>query len=89
MFAHIILFVDEVFELARLEVSGGKSGLLLDFQHCRIREFGRARRSQLIRKWYTVEKDYTPNEEEIEYKIASTEKSVDTLLGKNLVPRLG
>lgn len=87
IFGHVILFVNEIFELARLEAGDGKSEILLDFQHCRIREFGHALRGRLIRKWHSAGKDHTTDEEEIEYRIASTEKTVDTILGKNLIPR--
>lgn len=83
-FGTLICFADDVFALEQLTGTGEKP--FRDYEVCEIRELGHLRRNELIRKWHSLGNDYTESEADLAHAIAVTESTVNTLLGKNLLP---
>jgi hypothetical protein len=55
------------------------------FAFCKIREFGHQKRAILIQKWCTLG-DSVSEEDERAYQISDIEKTINTLLGRRLLP---
>lgn len=83
-FGHVVCFADDVFAVDQL--AGGGAKPFRDYEICEIREFGHLRRNELIRKWYSLGADYTETDADIVHSISAIETTVNTLLGKNLLP---
>jgi hypothetical protein len=80
-YGRIILLVDDVFEL-----QGFVSSALLSFERCVIRQFGHARRAEMIERWCSLGEQFSGDEEAFRLKVERTEKTIDTLLGRHLLP---
>lgn len=83
-FGNVLCFSDEVFALDQL--AGGGEKPFRDYEICEIRELGHLRRNELIRKWYSLGSDYSETEADLAHSISAVETTVNTLLGKNLLP---
>lgn len=83
-FGHVICFADDVFAVDQL--AGGGPKPFRDYEICEIRELGHLRRNELIRKWYALGADYTETDADTVHSISAIETTVNTLLGKNLLP---
>ncbi len=83
-FGNVLCFSDEVFALDQL--AGGAEKPFRDYEICEIRELGHVRRNELIRKWYSLGSDYSETEADVAHSISAVETTVNTLLGKNLLP---
>jgi Calcineurin-like phosphoesterase len=83
-FGTIVCLADDVFALGQLTGTGEKP--FRDYEICDIRELGHLRRNELIRKWHSLGSDYSESETDLAHAITVTETTVNTLLGKNLLP---
>ncbi len=83
-FGRILCFADEVFTVDQL--TGGGEKPFRDYELCEIRELGHLRRNELIRKWHLLGTDLCETETNLAHSITVMETTVDTLLGKNLLP---
>ncbi len=83
-FALVICFADDIFVLEQL--AGGADNPFRDYELCEIRELGHQRRNELIRKWLSLGSDYSESDTDVAHSIAVMETTVNTLLGKNLLP---
>ena len=83
-FATVICLADDIFALEQL--AGGGDSALRDYELCEIRELGHLRRNELIRKWQSLGTDYSESETDAAHSVAVMETTVNTLLGKNLLP---
>lgn len=83
-FGSVLCFSDEVFALDQL--AGGGEKPFRDYEICEIRELGHLRRNELIRKWFSLGSDYSETEADLAHSISAVETTVNTLLGKNLLP---
>ncbi len=84
-FTSVILFVDHEFALDAV-LSGANFELFAEeFRVCKIREFGHLKRAQLIQKWCALG-DPVSEEDERAYQIVDIEKTMNTLLGRRLLP---
>lgn len=86
LFGRVILFADDLFELGAISHSEGGQNPLLAFRRCVIRQLGHARRAEMIEKWYSLGEEYTGDEQNIAQRVAQTERIIDTLLGRDLLP---
>lgn len=85
-FDRVYILADDLFEIEELSQPQQEGALILSFHNCKMRELGNLRREELIKHWHSIGQEYTADEEEIAYKIEQTERTVNTLLGKNLLP---
>ena len=83
----VVIFADDLFMVHRLSHRAkDRNDGLGDFEHCAIREFGYRLRGTLIERWHGIGYEMVEPPPDIEHRIAATEKFVDTVLGKNLLP---
>lgn len=83
----VLIFADDLFMIDRLSNSAeNRKDGLGDFEHCAIREFGYRLRGALIERWHGIGYEMVEPPPDIEHRIVATEKFVDTVLGKNLLP---
>jgi hypothetical protein len=83
-FGNVLCFADDVFAVDQL--AGGGAKPFRDYEICEIRELGYLRRNELIRKWHSLGSDYSETEADAAHSISVIETTVNTLLGKNLLP---
>lgn len=84
---YVLIFADDLFMIEQMTQSAGDRNKELDaFEHCEIKEFGFQLRGTLIERWLGLGYEMTEPPENFEHQIATTEKMVVTLLGKNLLP---
>jgi hypothetical protein len=83
-FANVLCFADEVFSVDQL--AGGGTKPFREYEICEIRELGHLRRNELIRKWYSLGSDFNETDADAAHSISAIETTVNTLLGKNLLP---
>lgn len=85
----ILIFADDLFMIDRLSHSAKeRDDGLGEYEHCAIREFGYRLRGALIERWHALGYEVVEPPADFEQQVAATEKLVDTLLGKNLLPAL-
>lgn len=85
-FGRIYIVADSVFQLQEFTEDHKQRSELLTFSHCLIRDFGHALRARLIRRWFLLGQEKEISGDELERKVTAIERTVDTLLGKNLLP---
>ena len=83
-FDHVICFADDVFALELL--TGGDEKPFRDYELCEIKEFGHLLRNELIRKWLVLGAEYSESDEKLARSVTVVESTVNTLIGKNLLP---
>lgn len=83
----VIIACNSMFRTASM-TSGKRHSHLIDFTSYKIKDFGCNLRYQLIKKWHLHEHEYGhgQTEQEFENKLHNSEKTITTVLGKNLVP---
>ncbi|RVU30090.1 metallophosphoesterase [Neptunomonas marina] len=83
----VIIACNSMFITASIASSKQRS-YLIDFKSYKIKDFGCNLRYQLIKKWHLHEYEdgHAQTEQEFENKIHNSEKTITTVLGKNLVP---
>ena len=83
----VVVIADEVFTVQLLSTKGSNpEGPFDKFTLCSIREFGHALRGTLIEKWHRLGHELTEPETNLSYAVSSSERTLNTLIGKNLVP---
>jgi hypothetical protein len=84
-FGSIALFVDELFQLHELLERSPKT--LIEFDRISLGQFGHKLRGQIIDKWVKLGREFTGEEKQITAEIESKERLVDSVMGKNTLPR--
>ena len=83
----VFIFADDLFIIDRLSQSAAdRDDGLAEFEHCVIREFGYRLRGTLIERWHGIGYEIVEPPADFDYQVIATEKLVDNLLGKNLLP---
>lgn len=84
-FSHVVLFASDVFELQDIARPDQPSPLA-GFERCTIKEFGRYHRQKLVEHWVRLGQDSSVDTEELDKRVAQSDKTISTLLGKNVLP---
>jgi hypothetical protein len=84
-FDKIIIMASELFQLQDM-ATAIENNPLAGFERCRIKEFGRFHRHKLIRAWLTLGREETEEIDSIEKQVSQVDKTLSTLLGKNVLP---
>jgi predicted MPP superfamily phosphohydrolase len=84
-FRFIIIFASDLFRLQELARSADDSAFV-DFSRAEIKEFGKFHRARLIEKWHYLGREDTAEPEEVAKLVLWTDKTIATLLGKNVLP---
>ena len=83
----VLVFADDLFMLDKLSNSAeDRNDGLGAFEHCAIREFGYRLRGTLIERWHGIGYEMVEQPATFDRHVIATEKFVDNLLGKNLLP---
>jgi hypothetical protein len=84
-FKFVVVFASDLFRLQELARSADQSAFA-NFARCEIKEFGKFHRHRLIEKWHYLGQEDTTEPEELNTFVLWTDKTVATLLGKNVLP---
>lgn len=84
-FHKIIIMASDLFQIQDM-ASTTQQNPLSGFERCRIKEFGRFHRQKLIRAWLAYGRETSEEVDRIEKQVAQTDKTLSTLLGKNVLP---
>ena len=83
----VLIFADDLFMIDKLSHSAeDRNDGLGAFEHCAIREFGYRLRGALIERWHGIGYEMVEQPADFDHQVIATEKFVDNLLGKNLLP---
>jgi hypothetical protein len=88
MFGHIFIAAADLYRMRQLAGKDAGENPFEDFESCDIKQFGHRLRGQLISRWLSLGRDTASELEVLDYETRATEKVVDTLLGKSVVPAL-
>jgi len=84
-FGTVLIFASEIVRIQDM-TAAHESEPFYGFERCLIREFGRFHRQCLIRAWLRLGREgLSEIDENIERQVANTDKTVQTLLGKNVL----
>ena len=83
----VIIFADDLFMVEELS-PGNATGVdpFRDFERCSIMELGFRLRAQLISKWHHIGYEYVRPPDDMQHTLATRERLINTLIGKNLLP---
>ncbi|MTI80060.1 MAG: hypothetical protein FH758_04105 [Firmicutes bacterium] len=83
---NVIMFADSSFRVEQLINQESLNSLALEIKNYDLVNFGHYLRSELIKKWYSIGREFIITDDELEYKSIEIEKTVNQLLGRNLLP---
>jgi len=86
LYGIVIVLVSDLFRIQELAHSHDESVAFRDFQHCDIKEIGKYHRQRLIEKWHILGREDTAEPEELASEVARSDKTITTLIGKNVLP---
>ena len=86
-FEKVIITASELFGMNEL-ISPDMSEQLDGFAHYELQNFGHQLRYKLIHKWRSIGNDYSLSTGELIERVDKAEKTLNLVLGKNLVPRV-
>jgi hypothetical protein len=84
-FGKIIAFASDIFQIQDITKSTETSPFST-FERCTIREFGKFHRHRLIKAWLSLGREDSEEIEAIDKQVVQTDKTLSTLLGKNVLP---
>jgi hypothetical protein len=83
---HVVLLASDLFPFEEFQSPDTAGASFLTFEHTSIAEMGHRLRGTLIEAWVRLGADDTVDERDTAFSTADVERTVDTLLGKGLVP---
>lgn len=86
-FGHVLVTTGDILDISET-VSSEIAETLGKFTHYEIQPFGYKLRYDLITKWGSIDEQYTLGSAELIERVDKAEKVVNSVLGKNLVPRV-
>ncbi len=86
-FSKIILLSDDSFKYQEVNDESDEPSYLFDFSQCEFREMGHKQRGQIIEKWYALGRENSNDPKDTSYKIQQVENLINTLLGRDLIPK--
>lgn len=85
MFLGVVATASDLYALQQLTYSTDDS-VFGTFERCDIKEFGRYHRQRLIEKWHYLGRETTSEPAELSRKVILTDKTISTVMGKNVLP---
>lgn len=86
-FGHIIITIDELFEVRDM-LDGEESKELSSLMHYQIRPFGHVGRSQLIEKWVSIDETLSLDDSQFLARCDQAERLTNTVMTKNVIPSI-
>lgn len=84
-FHKVIIFASDLFQYEDIATAHENSAFH-DFERCRVKEFGKFHRHKLIRAWLSLGREASEEVHAVEKQVAQVDKTLATLLGKNVLP---
>lgn len=85
-FRTVLIFASEIVRIQDM-TEAHEAEPFFGFEQCLMKEFGRFHRQSLIRTWLRLgREEWSEIDEDLERQVASTDKTIQTLLGKNVLP---
>jgi hypothetical protein len=84
-FGSIVIFASDLMQLEDL-ARGSDVSPFRGFEFCNLREFGRFHRQKLIHKWLHLGREDEEEFESLDKEVRASDKTIATLLGKNVLP---
>jgi hypothetical protein len=84
-FHFVLVFASELSRVQEL-TRGSADDAFRDFAHLQMKEFGKFHRHRLIEKWHYLGREDSAEPDELAKLVLSTDKTIATLLGKNVLP---
>ncbi len=85
LFNIVIILADDYFKLQYI-ASKNNVKEFLNMGNCSILDYGYLLRDRMIKKWYTIGREYSVSEKDLLEKCEKIGKLIDTVIGKGLVP---
>jgi Calcineurin-like phosphoesterase/ATPase family associated with various cellular activities (AAA) len=82
----LYVFADTFFRFEELYRDDSSAMLFANFDYAEIREFGYRLRAQLIERWHSLGRERVLSENDLAHEASRTERLVEAILGKNLLP---
>jgi len=82
----LFIFGDSLFRFEELRQDDGSLVPFADFDHFEIREFGYLLRARLIERWHSLGRERVLSDADLVHETDRSERLVEGLLGKNLLP---
>lgn len=86
-YGHVFLFGDDLSNLEEFIMDYEAAKGLSEYFFYEILEFGYLLREKLVEKWFSLGRLYEFDPDEFMHQVNKTEKIIDTIIGKNLIPR--
>lgn len=84
-FHKIVMMASDILQVQDMATST-EGNPLKGFERCWIKEFGRFHRQKLIRAWLSFGREDTEEVDGIEKEVSRVDKTLSTLMGKNVLP---
>jgi len=89
LFGTVLIFADDLYGFQQLAAQeSDPQNPFPDFDHCEICPLGHVVRHRLIRKWVTLGREHILEEPDIAKEVTTKERTINALIGKNLIPPL-
>jgi energy-coupling factor transporter ATP-binding protein EcfA2 len=85
-FDAVVCLVNDVFQVEEIANRHPQESPFWEFDRCHVKEFGRNLRGRMIEKWHSFGQEFTLDRKEFNHAVAVSERKIDTLLDKNLLP---
>jgi predicted MPP superfamily phosphohydrolase len=88
VFGIVLVFTRDIFRIEEIAARRDETHPFLGFEYCEIKHFSNVLRGRLIEKWLSLDRDGPSDDPALARDIASADKTIRTLLGKQLLPSL-
>jgi hypothetical protein len=85
-FGYAVIFASDIFQFQELARYAKESSGFGGYAHCDVKEFGKYHRNRLIERWLYLGMENNADPEDLVHSVARTDKTISTLLGKNVLP---
>lgn len=85
-FGYGVVLVSDLFNFQQLTRASDQSSGFAGYEHYDIKEFGKFHRNRLIERWLYLGLENTVDPETLLHRVTLREKTIATLLGKNVLP---
>jgi hypothetical protein len=86
LFKRIVVLNSDLFRVQELTHSQDVGATFKGFQYCDIKEIGNFHRQRLIEKWLHLGREDNVDSEEISKEVMTSDKTISTLIGRNVLP---
>jgi hypothetical protein len=85
-FGTIVIIGGPALRFQELVSNDSEAALLGDYTHCEILGYGHKLRSQLIRRWFVMNRDGEIADDVVDQQLSQLEKIINIILGRDLLP---